>query len=460
MSDESTHLPPELDWEQMEVGILGKMDELNHDLPKPNNKKPKRIISTIAVLITFLLLINYCNFSSNEDEMITYFPVILPSNINEDKINNTPETETTVNAYLEPSSKKVAGKKIVSTEAGHSFNKNFSISYFNEEKNNSISGAIGPSNYNMIPNTIKINHSSFVDKKENRFLEKDEVSGNQVEGVKFEEENESATAAFITSKGFGEITLIQQDRFSIERKYEKERISHLKHPLEKRIQLTSGITFWDMGYGKNKPDRNEFENTRLSYHAGLNYIHTLKNNYIFSVGFQYQQLENRFFQSSIEEEIITLSDTIVEIRTNVLTGESTNIYGDVDLLTEVEYLVRHYNRTNLYQIPFAVGKTWSKNRWQADILLGGSVNVFTTNKGRTFYDGELEFYNGSNTGFISNQWAFNAMARGQFTYYINNQLGLTSGFQIQKSVTNWSQENGVKMRPQWMGLELGLSMKL
>lgn len=225
-----------------------------------------------------------------------------------------------------------------------------------------------------------------------------------------------------------------------------------------RIVVLSGLSTWNMGYGSTEPERQPYEASLRSFSGQFNYIHTLKKNYTLLVGLQHQQLESRFdWSKDLEDYTITLTDTVLQIQTNTLTGQQTITRGDVELNVPATRIVAHYNTSRLYQIPIAAGKTWGFKNWQADVLLGGTINIFTNNKGRTLYQGEIVDYNDASTPFLDNRWTINGLLTGRMTYQISERFGITAGIQFQKSLSNWSGEDNIQMRPAiWTG-ELGVS---
>ncbi len=231
-----------------------------------------------------------------------------------------------------------------------------------------------------------------------------------------------------------------------------------KNNNQSRISLLSGYSIWNMGYGNTKPERDQFEKNIASYHTGLNYIHPLKKNFSIMVGLQYQQLNSQLdWNITLDDYKITLTDTIVEIVNNITTGTQTEVRGDIDFFVPAQRNVRHFNKTRLLQIPFAVGKTWQIRKWQADILLGGSLNIISRNEGRTVYQDGLQNYNGSSTDFLNNQMKLNGMLSGRLTYLLNSHVGITTGVQFQKGISNWSKEQDVTMRPNIFNLEMGVT---
>ncbi|MCB9263458.1 MAG: hypothetical protein H6558_00380 [Lewinellaceae bacterium] len=228
-----------------------------------------------------------------------------------------------------------------------------------------------------------------------------------------------------------------------------------------RLSLVGGATWWNMGYGQAKPERYAYERTIISHQAGLHYIHPLKKDFTLLLGLQFQQLENRFdWSAAVDDYTITLTDTVVQIRTNTLTGEQTVVRGDVELTVPAKRTVRHYNTTQLFQIPLAIGKTWAVKSWQADVFIGSTLNIFSANEGRTLYQGELLDYDGTHTGFANNRWKIHGMLMGNLTYRLSNHVGITGGIQFQKSLSNWSTEQNIQMHPHVIIGKIGLQYTL
>jgi hypothetical protein len=104
-----------------------------------------------------------------------------------------------------------------------------------------------------------------------------------------------------------------------------------------------------------------------------------------------------------------------------------------------------------------VGKTWQKNRFQADLYLGAAVNLWSQNQGRSLLQGQILDYEGSSNAVINNEWALHALFGSRLSYRLSDRVGLSTGIQLQKSLSNWSSENTVKMRPGIFNWHMGMS---
>lgn len=236
-------------------------------------------------------------------------------------------------------------------------------------------------------------------------------------------------------------------------------IHHSKSP--NLFILEGGITFWDEGYGNNMPERAQYETPLTSFQLQGYYMKSFGRNYFVMAGLQYQQLESRFhYNKTIQDYKISIKDTIIQVQNNLLSGQQTIIYGDVEKSVQAERRVRHYNTTKLFKVSAAIGKTWRFNSFQTDIYLGGALNSLVHNQGRTVDQDTIINYNGSSNSLFQNQLTLDATFGVRLHYFLNQNIGLTTGFQTQKSLMNWSNQTDINFYPLSFGLQLGLSYSL
>jgi hypothetical protein len=229
------------------------------------------------------------------------------------------------------------------------------------------------------------------------------------------------------------------------------------------LAFTSGISNWNPGYGTAEPENAPFEQSTLSYYAQLSYTHRFGNNYTLTTGLQYQQLQAQLEWSQRIEDYgtVVLEDTILQIQVNSLTGNSTAVRGDVEVSVDATRNIHHHNQYRLFQIPLTVGKAWTFGKhWQAGLSVGGAVNLLTQNKGRSIYQGELEYMDGATTNLIDNRWGIHGLGRANVGYRINARWGVMAEAQFQKSLTDWSQVSGVPMQPEVMSFGVGVFYSL
>ena len=228
-----------------------------------------------------------------------------------------------------------------------------------------------------------------------------------------------------------------------------------------QLVLEGGINFWNEGYGNSSPDRKLYEAPIPSFQVQGSYMKGLKGGYFLMAGLQYQQLESRLdYRDIMEDYQVILKDTIVEVRTNLMTGQETLIRGDAVQTVRAERIVRHYNKTQLLKTSLAFGKSWRFHHFQTDVYLGGALSGILANQGRMVYQDSVIDYNGTSNLFYQNRWTVDGVAGTRFHYFPYQKLGITAGFQAQRSLMNWSKQSDIRFYPLSFGLQFGLSYSL
>lgn len=244
-------------------------------------------------------------------------------------------------------------------------------------------------------------------------------------------------------------------------------IDHLNRPSSandkspNQLIIEGGVTFWNDGDRNSISDRARYETPLISFQLQGYFVKNLKRNYFIMAGLQYQQLESKFsYNSTIPDYIVIIKDTIVQVQNNPLTGEQNIIYGDVEQTVQAERRVRHYNKTQLFKVSLAGGKSWRFHPFQFDVYLGGALNSLVQNKGRMLFDNSIINYNGASNALFQNQMTVDGVFGARVHYFLNQNLAFTTGFQTQKSLMNWSNLDNINLYPASLGLQLGLSYSL
>lgn len=228
-----------------------------------------------------------------------------------------------------------------------------------------------------------------------------------------------------------------------------------------QIILEGGITVWDKGTAQSLPNEKSYENPLLSFQIQANYARGIKDNFFFMTGLHYQQLESRFYYSTtIPDYVVTLRDTLVQVRNNMITGEQENVYGDVQQTVEANRKVVHYNTSRLFKTSLAAGRSWYFKGMQADAYLGAALNALTFNSGRTLVNDTLRDYSGWRTSVIENRFGVEAFAGARIHYSLYPKVALTGGVQVQKSLKNWSTSGNTRLYPLSVGILFGISYNL
>lgn len=455
-SESDMELPPELSWEQMEEGILEKMEALE---AKPSAGGSNRdIIKTISTLLLCLLPVLFFNngllpdfkglASSEPGQPIADAAAPATSS---SPLSATPAKdngERTDDALLQMGQQTAAVATIERTETAAA------LPPVNGKKDQHTMGSEAP--FNPSPSLLPGNNLSSTQKSAvsiEPMPDDDRVSG-------------ITTEALAIQPSIAALPNLATLNLAPQRKAAETLLpiaANVEAPTSlipaRQLALHSGISHWSPGYGEDLPENANFEQSILSYYTHLSYTHRFGNNYTLTAGLQYQQLETQLQWSQRIEDYttVTLQDTIVEIQVSTLTGNASEDRGDVEVSVDATRNIRHYNQYRTLQIPLALGKSWRfGNRWQAGLSIGSAINVLSQNKGRYIYQGELQEMDGPAIKLLDNRWSIHGLVMGRVGYQITPRLGVMIEAQYQKSLTDWANLPGFDMRPEVFNLGVGI----
>lgn len=478
MSEDNSPLPPGLNWEEMEKGILTKMDQLEAESAKPKQSLLRRMIGLMALFL-FLAV-----------GMIYFFSESASSIANEPHNNAIPNTQEANESANQQSLKPATSNAVITPIS---------------QENITTTDPVTMTSYTEVASTnattsraqTAMSKASTVITANNRIITNNEnTSGKTAEQPQAVQTTRPTHPQLIATDVQTLTADVQQATSKLKENFADKRmtagtiqpLTHewalLSSPVRdinssvdpssnavntcptfsskgnRQIALLGGVSYWNTGYSNTLPDRQAFENPLRSYFSQLSYQQPLKKGYSLLLGFQYQQLDHRFdWSAPVDDYVVTLVDTIIRIEINTVTGEENIIRGDVEVLVPAERIVQHFNKTQLYQAQVGVGKNWQVNNWQFGLLIGGALSVASINEGRTLYEESILDFEGSENELISNQWKLHALGAGNLTYFFSDHWGITTQLQLQKSVMNWSTENQINIQPAILNVGLGLHYK-
>lgn len=476
LGSEKKAVPPELAWENMQEGVYEKM----HNLKRATRTRRRLFIGTITGIIMLLLIKFVCtpgDFRNTADFQAGYSekqPVAAPQSQLGDPSNKIEKASIPLDGDAED---KFDGIREYETINEKGTNKQFDL-----QNNSDLADSTATNSGNK---TLAINNRQ----SPQALPGKDIVLGSHSIAESADEPDNVATPNNKNSiTGLGEsiernddgtkknsnylpsIPLVSLIQNEIVYKPQIADAPDLYFPIsseaikskkgdspQNRISLMGGVTHWSMGFGTFKPERDDFERTVTSVGSSLSYIHRFSNNLELLVGIQYTKLESRFdYMTEIDNYTVILKDTLIQVQSNFITGKQSFVRGDVEVPVNAQRIIRHYNTVQLVQIPLAVGRNWTQADWAYGLYAGATMNISTSQSGRTYYEAGIFDYSGRNTEFINNSWKLHAMLSGRVSYAINERFALSSQFQVQKSVMNWSLENDVSMKPVIYSLSFGI----
>lgn len=464
-------LPPELQWENMEAGIFQKMEELQATNTADDQKRRRR------AFLFFLLFLG----------------ILIPTLLFIDQ-EPTSKGTTAASAQRILSDGAAADTKVSAAEEGNQMSAALA---FDEEAtvNSTNTQELAPLHYEQQNQAVTTSSANYIDSESAQstlteganstpasrstalgasLVVEEEVlptATNEEHPQGFENDllvpvnlPETSDVSPLTPSHISYPVVSQSSRQAVElpaATLPTPLSDTDKEPRLSQLWLTGGASWWDPGYGNTKPERNEFETSILSYQAQLNYVYPLRKDWFVMAGIQYQKLESRFDWNAIEDGVqIVLGDTIIQIQQNAITGAQTEIRGDVTLTVNPEREVRHFNSFTLFQVPVAVGKSWGEKKWQTHLMLGAVANLSFSRMGRTLFANKVADFDNDRPNIWSDKLGFNAMFGTGLSYQLTDRLGVMTVFQYQRSLGNWSAEEGVTMRPHILNWSFGAKYSL
>ena len=173
---------------------------------------------------------------------------------------------------------------------------------------------------------------------------------------------------------------------------------------------------------------------------------------------QFQQLNSRLdYQKTLANYNLILTDTVVQVNRDLVTGQLEKVYGDVNEVTTAERIVIHHNASRTFKASLGFGHNLSFRGVHADVYYGISVAGFSHHLGRTVWNDEVVDLTPGQNNVINTQLAVDAIAGGRVYYPLNSTASLTCGVHVQQSMTNWSALEARALYPLSVGLNFGIS---
>ncbi|MCI4670492.1 MAG: hypothetical protein MRZ79_20315 [Bacteroidia bacterium] len=459
--DNNKPLPPELDWDNMKDGIFDKIQsmEQNDPPPKGNKKDKKRIGFFLLLFYAFGLTFYYVSHNGVKDPVAVAPAFTQLQEVNMNKAVSNDSNSSTYTPPIEFTGER-RGEKIQIADTTIHLHQSAT-----HRKSKNVEGVV-PRDEQLSTSVDKIDPIVGLASISRTGNAHSIIKPGKVASLTMEEAGSLNLNLKINSlKGLPTPSLAainpNASIHAIPQVYPGDlKGTQPRRPANQFI-LEGGPSLWNAGYGSIKPDRAGYEEALLSFQVQGLFTRRFKGSYFVMLGLQYQQLESKFqYNKSLEDYTIILEDTIVQIQTNLITGEQRIVRGDVEQTVEAERRVRHYNRSRLLKASIGMGKSWSFRAFQTDLYAGASLNAWVQNQGRTLSGDSVVDYNGASNSLFQNQYTLDGMLGVRVHYFLNPNVGLTAGLQTQKSLMNWSQKVNINHYPASFNLQLGLSYSL
>lgn len=187
-----------------------------------------------------------------------------------------------------------------------------------------------------------------------------------------------------------------------------------------------------------------------------------RNGLVMVLGFQYQRFNEKFDQSTVEQEtnIREIETTIVENSFgDVIRSEKEN----VPITTTITRIKKIYNSHQFYNIPFGIGKSWRNKKFDYVLVGGLQYNMVYQFEG-TILDRDweaLEIYSNNYERIFRKRAGWGIWLSGEYRHHINKRLDWVVAPKIQipmRSLT--TDESDINQRYYPVSLNLGINYLL
>lgn len=448
----SSNIPPGFEWKSMEAAIYAKMRSIEL------RQKKKRRRTLIALLSIPILAVCIGIF---------YTLTLEPSN---PSIKLVPNTEV---EDLELVREEIQFQSDFTDES----NQSHQIDASNE--NDFLSndeGALRPSS-NALGVIAKINpintevletstaRGSNLDQVDTEIEESKPITGSNTmkngiigsDSTHFSPNRALTEELIENSESFGSLSALDSTLSDTQKKHIPSVEREFKENAGVRIGFESGVGLWTDVANPGLWANESFTNPDLSYNIQGYFQKALTPSTFIITKLQFQQMNSRLdYQKRITDFNMVLSDTVIQVNRNLITGQIEKIYGDV-VITEGERIIIHHNTSNLFNFSLGLGNNWQHKNFQTDVYYGLSINVFSSHFGRIILDDDVVDYNRTQNTIINTLFTLDAHAGARIHYALKPNLFLTSGIQFQQSISNWSQIEAQSLYPLSVGLNFGIS---
>lgn len=184
----------------------------------------------------------------------------------------------------------------------------------------------------------------------------------------------------------------------------------------------------------------------------------LGKNLQLQTGFEYQKLWTRFDYRLEKTYNGPITNQVVEIHINAITGDSTFIYADTMLSIKETRTIRHYNRLQVISIPLMAEYEKRVGKWSLLASAGVAAHFRQSASGRTLLGNDIVAYDNNqpiHTSFLG----LSIRSQLGMIWHFNERVGIQASIAGAKTINNWSSAIGTTYQPWLLSFGTGLRYK-
>lgn len=440
--DPKQEVPPGLDWESMEAGILSKMRSMQAE------RRKQRVLILLSIplfaIITVGVYFSTQHRIQDSTDLISNFSA-----------HSAPLDSEEVETNLVQRSTPISSVSLSATSAGSSNFKGAEQEWavrVNESSTNEMAKENLRPFRTSFPSTLVRGSNAYTsvgsDENTDRSLASDSSSMPSLAEPLV---GSIETTNTLAQKGLG------SHKDSAQGKDIRAPRSKAKN-LGLRYGIESGLSAWTNV--SNPTDwRNQSYTAPQVSHQFQGYVQKAFSTSTFMIAaVQFQQLNSRLdYHKTLANYNLILTDTVVQVNRDLVTGQLEKVYGDVNEVITAERIVIHHNASRIFKGALGFGHNLNFRGVHADVYYGMSVAGFSHHEGRTVLNDEVIDLTPGQNNVINTKLAVDAIAGGRVYYPLNSTASLTCGVNVQQSMTNWSILEARALYPLSVGLNFGIS---
>lgn len=463
-------LPAGLAWEDMESGIMNKM----------NDKKEKRrhwflwlipLIALIGTVIGFLNLKNSTNetytLPKSESNIIAKNQSVSRGDLSKsasktfaDKtgsiIQNTPETSLST-AEISNKDKSNHTNSILNTPKEEAIQKTI------PNNNKTISAQSIDRTREGINNTkdkIKTNkHLTTIGRSDTKSTAQTDMVDNTTKDVNIigtnnittlSQNNDNGTSIKSTNSNeeintFNTISTMDQIEWmpgisllnvsSTAERNQKIKLHPATYPVINPLRpsyfgnidlyVYGGYSYWNLNEITNQGlgieiVYNESEKSLASLNVGVRADITINKNLYSTFGVDFVSLYSVYDYSAIKSVEVTQQNVITKVRYDLISANTTNVYGDTTIIASQTHTARKRNNILNASIPIIIGLQKNIGKWTLKGGIGGSLSLFTMAQGKNQYEGN--YVTADHKGLFKNTLGFGLTGDISAQYHLTNRF--------------------------------------
>jgi len=192
--------------------------------------------------------------------------------------------------------------------------------------------------------------------------------------------------------------------------------------------------------------KNEVDNGVINYGSSINYIKSLNDKWYINTGLSYQVYSTKFDYSNTEVSSLNVNVMSSNIFTNELT-QFTQSLSDRGTITRT---VLNYNEYNILSIPISINRYWRSKNTIMSIGTGMRYNLAYATEGKTlgqFNLGESELIEFGAQDYYDAGGSFDALLDLSLRYNLTQSFYVGTGLSSAISLSNWTVNSSYTTRP-------------